>query len=522
MYHVGVFYFAACYAIFTYSIVMFLLEYFPNNPKAIFFIGILLVIASISGMFINGIWQYLQKVLSPKTLMSLAISGLMIGVSIFLLGKIYPTWFASGALLVFAVCCYMWVYDLAEITLTTLILKRSSPDGQGREFAQKKIAQSIGMLTGVIIGGILSLMSSFLAQVFLLCLLFTSFFFFRYHFENDEDDFAISFASSTDWKDVLLSLSKPDIVKEKIKGSTENLQKKVIALSENVSHKITNEVSSVIQNPSIAMEAVQEVQHKTASILNEARLILLDLLAEENEIKRESVPKRNFYLKEIFSDMGNSFSLISKSFSFSARYILFLSCLMVIFFSFWDTMAITYQPIFLQHFKESLGFFTAFILFLFILPIFLLQYPFAILAEKFGDTTILMLGLFISGFSLIMLGLLESVWGNSITVLILSGLGNSIGYAAAFASAQSTFIAQLRWNLQQSSTAFDDGAIAATLQLALNIGNIFGQLFGGVIFALLGFYLGFLLIGVFLMALFFISLFFVRGSALPTALAKTV
>ncbi len=448
--------------------------------------------------------------------MEMVVGGLLFSVSVFLLGKYFSQDFIIPALLILAIFSYMWVYDLSEITLNTLIIRRSSSETQSKEFAQKKIAQSVGMLFGIITGGVLSFFGSTISQFFLGVVLFFAFFFFRSHFENQEEDVPLEFSSdSVNWKEVISHISNPETVKEKLKGAGELLQKKVLEVSQSVSEKLKMEVQELAQLSAHAPDQVYHVAEKTKLILNEARLILIDLLASENEIVRASVPRRNFRIREIFSEMGKGFSFLSQSFSLSARYALFLSCLMVIFFSFWDTMAITYQPLFLQRFDASLGIFSALILPLFLFPVFVFQYPFALLAEKIGAHVMMVVGLGISGVSLMILGTLDTIFDNSIWLLILAGMGNTTGYAAAFSAAQGKFVSEMRYKASLEGKTIDDGIFASALQLALNVGNIIGQLFGGMIFSLFGFYIGFLLIGVFLTGLFMISLFFVGSMKTP-------
>jgi MFS family permease len=249
--------------------------------------------------------------------------------------------------------------------------------------------------------------------------------------------------------------------------------------------------------------------------LNEARLLLLDILAKENELQRTNVQKHDFHMKEILSEITKSFTLLSNSFSFSTRYAFFLAAIMVMFFSFWDTMAITYQPIFLKQFEGTLGIFSVMVMPIFILPVFILQIPFGKLADKWGSHVMILIGLFISGLSLVLLGTLDVLWGGSITMLIISGMGNSIGYAAAFSASQVKLTQELSYYVTITKKKIENSALAATLRLALNIGNIFGQLFGGLIFSLLGFYTGFFMIGICLFLLFFISLIFIKNLAIP-------
>lgn len=514
MYYIGAFNFMYIYTILSYSIAVFIMERFPANEKAIFFVGVILALASFLGLFLNGIWIYFQKTFSSKILILIATGGIFISVGIFLLSQFIFPILAIPAFTLLAACFYIWSYDLYDITMTTIILNRAKDNEQTTQFSEKKIAESIGMLMGIITGGLLMIFGSSTAQFFLFVFLVFLFLYFRTHFENEKDDIELVFSkeSGVEWKKVLKSISKPEAVQSHMKTASQNLQKKVLHVSKAVSQEIEKEIKNI---PDTAVESITHASKKTKTLLNQARILVIDILAKENEIQRKTIPKHNFHIKEIFSEIGSSFMILGNAFSFSTRYAFFLAAVMIMFFSFWDTMAVTYQPIFLQRFHETLGVFTVFIMPLFILPIFLLQVPFARLSQKLGTHIMILMGLGISAISLVLLGTLESLWGGSITMLLLAGMGNSIGYTAAFSSSQVHFSQEIKYYFYSIDQPENNGRIAATLRLALNIGNIVGQLFGGVIFALLGFLLGFLSLGMILLFVFLMSLLFVGRLKTP-------
>ncbi|HIQ57500.1 TPA: MFS transporter, partial [Candidatus Gracilibacteria bacterium] len=296
-------------------------------------------------------------------------------------------------------------------------------------------------------------------------------------------------------------------------------QKKALHISNAVSSKIKEELKDLSVS---GKESAKNIAKISGKFLNEARLLLLDILAKDNEVKRVVVPKHNFHVKEILTEISSSFGVLGKAFSLNTRYAFFWSSVMVMFFSFWDTMAITYQPLFLERFREDLGFWVAFIMPLFILPVFILQIPFGKLADKWGTHIMMMIGLFLSAISLMAMGSLDSIFNGSITVLIIAGVCNSIGYTAAFSASQVHFSGEVRYYLTKNKLEIKNSLLAAALRLSLNIGNILGQLFGGLIFSMLGFLTGFFLLGLFLFILFIVTLFFIKYLRIPEIVENIV
>ena len=130
------------------------------------------------------------------------------------------------------------------------------------------------------------------------------------------------------------------------------------------------------------------------------------------------------------------------------------------------------------------------------------------MSDTYGAHKMVPFGVALSAISLLIMGSLETVFGGSVVVLILAGMGNAIGYTAAFSPAQAKFIAELRHHLMSQKIAPQNEEISAVLRLALNMGNILGQILGGFLFAFIGFFTGFMIFGIILMLLSILSLIF--------------
>ncbi|HIQ56570.1 TPA: hypothetical protein EYG96_00835, partial [Candidatus Gracilibacteria bacterium] len=120
MYYLGAFVFMFVYTVMSYSIALFILEKFPENENAIFLVGIILAIANIIGLFLNGIWLYMQKTVKPKTLLLISIVGLLLSVFIFLGGTLFFGSLNAPAYVILAVFIYVWAFDISDITMTTI------------------------------------------------------------------------------------------------------------------------------------------------------------------------------------------------------------------------------------------------------------------------------------------------------------------------------------------------------------------------------------------------------------------
>lgn len=496
MYYLAALNFMFVYTILAYSIAVFLKDRFPDHPNAIFLVGLILGTASFFALFVDVFWAYLQKIKAAKILFIWAIFGLMFTVSIFLFSQFDLEIFKplQWAMFTFvAAFSYGWSYDLYEVTMTSYILRRSKKEEFAQNISQKKVAEAVGMLCGLIVGGIISAFGSTWAQTFLLFFLFGVFLFVKHHFDREQDDVNLKFSekSMVNWREVFELIAHPDRVATVVNTASVSVKNQVLQLSE--------ETSSGIKN------LPAEAKKKAEQFLEAARKKLIDILMKEKEMEavEEEAPK--FEFKVMMAEVSILFRDFLHIFSKNTPFAIFWVMFVVMFFSFWDTMAITFQPIFLARFADQIPWggkaLGGMIMGIFILPVFALQIPFAKMADKHGRYVLILAGISLSGISLLLLGLIDSIFGGSILILIIAGMLNSTGYAAAFSPAQAMFVAEhQKYVFERTGKKIDNEAGAAPLRLTLNLGNIMGQIAGGFIFAFLGFTTGFLMFGVLLIA----------------------
>lgn len=83
---------------------------------------------------------------------------------------------------------------------------------------------------------------------------------------------------------------------------------------------------------------------------------------------------------------------------------------------------------------------------------------------------------------------LFGVFSGFVIILIL-GIGNSIGYAAAMPLAQGEFsdIYNQEYAKKANLTEIDSNASSAPLKMVLNLANVVGLVLGGTLVAIIGF-----------------------------------
>lgn len=477
-------FFVFSFSILAASIAIFLQERFENPETGILFVGFLLGFASFSALFMDVAWSYLQKTAAPRVLFFLALGGLMVTVLIFLLSH------NLLILTILAALLYGWSFDLYDVTLLTTILKRGKKEEYAQNISQKKVSEAGGMFLGLTLSGIVLYFGSTVGQVILLIILLAVLLFAAHHFDRAEDEqVELDFTpkASAPWKHVFHDIADPEKLKGLLSRTGTGLKNEILLLSQETK------------------KTLQALPHAAGTTLEVARRSLVEILAKENELAPEAFTKQKASVKEMWahttSMFGDFFAMFRQG--NSKRMILLWAAIAIIFFSFWDTMAATFQPLFIKDVTaehEWMRAFSGVLLASFILPILLLQIPFARLADRWGREKFVFAGVFLSGISLILLGLLQ---GNLLFV-VLSGMLNSVGYALAFAPAQALFVIEIE--SAQAEKSSDEGS-AALLRVATNIGNIFGQFLGGVVIAFLGFGTSFLTFGILLICYSVFSLF---------------
>ena len=487
-------FFSFAFSIFAASIAIFLQNRFPETENAIFFVGLILGSASLIGIFIDPLWSYLQKIYSARFLFFLANFGLIFSVGIFLFSGVFSPLKMSFFTFLAAIF-YGWSYDLYDVTILTTILKRGKSENYAQNLSQKKAAEAIGMIFGLFFSGFFLFFGSTIAQVFLLLTLISVFIFSKKHFDREEDEIEIEFSknSTVDWKEIFLSLANPEKIKSILKNASEGLKNEILKISENLK-------KNLVKIPEKSVEAGK-------SLLEMARIELIELLANENEIVKKKAGEKKFHFadmwKQICKVFGEFFQIFKKG---NGGFFLIWASIVVIFFSFWDTMAAVFQPVFLKKItadSQTLQFFSGGILAAFVLPVLIFQIPFSKLADKFGRKKFIFAGILFCGVSLLFFGFSEKP-----IIILIAGMSNSFGYSLSFAPAQALFVSEIeKLRLKNNPEKNNEISVneknsensAALLRVGLNLGNIFGQFFGGLIFAFLGFSMGFFIFGIFLL-----------------------
>jgi len=469
-------FFVFSFSILAASIALFLQERFEASSNSLIYVGALLGMASFFAIFIDTFWVYLQKIRPPKILLLYALVGLIITVAIFLFSH------NLFVLTLIAALLYGWSFDLYDITLLTIILKRGKSKNYAQNISQKKLSEAIGMIFGLILSGFLLYFGSGFTQVVLLVILISVFIFALHHFDKEEDSHVgleFSQDSLVNWRGVFSVLAHPSKIQRMLISAGTSVKKEVLLLS--------HETEEAIRN------LPKNAQKKTGEILEASRKRLIEILAKENEIVKEKFPQPDFSFHDMWQSSLSIFHDFLRIFRKKDRKALIIwVATAVIFFSFWDTMAATFQPIFIQKITgdiPSLRGFSGVLLACFLLPILFFQVPFARLADKWGRENFVFLGVLVSGVSLLFLGASSNVW-----MIIGAGMANSVGYALAFSPAQAMLISEI----EKTQKVVQKEHSSGMLRVALNIGNIFGQLGGGILFASLGFLMGFFIFGILL------------------------
>ena len=459
--------------------------------KALLFAGLILASASFFGLFVDTFWASLQKKHAPRSLVSAALLGLMVAVGIFLVSHISEA-ARLIALTLMAAAAYGWSFDLYDVTITSTILRSGKPENTAQNLSQKKVAEAIGMVCGLLLSGLVLFFGSAVAQTLLLGMLFGVLVFVRNFFDRPEDEVPLEFSANAKvpWASVLAKVGDVDGMKAHMSAAPAQVQAEILAVGQRAADEAA-------QLPGRAAEVLQAAKHEIVELLKRRGEIVHNVHARAEK----------FSFKQTF---GESFQIFQEFFSLFRQdggrgaLVIWGACA-VMFFSFWDTLAVTYQPLFLAEVTSGDATFRALsgvLLALFVVPIMVLQIPFARMADRFGREKFVFGGILLSAVSLLFLGSA----GGSIGMVVLAGLGNSVGYAMAFTPAQAYFVSCVeRGGAEQRAHS------AGLLRMALNFGNIFGQLLGGAFFALFGFSFGFFVFGILLTIFSVVSVWVLWG-----------
>lgn len=457
----------AAFTLYSYSITIFLNEAL-GSP---FWVGLFLGIGSAAATFLDVPFGYLQKILSTRILLSIATLGLMLSVGIFLFS------YTHAAFLALAGIIYALSHDLYDVTMLSYVFNRTIPAEYGQNISQKSVFEALGIVFGLVFSGFFLQWGSEIAQIALEFILLLSLVIILFIFDRESS-----------------SESKP------------------------VSHKI------------------QELKSNTVSGLKNSAIAVINITEQGLEKLKNTIQTGTIVLKPIipswrqilsakmFQEMAEAYkglTTIVRGRKFNIP--LVWSVLVLFLFSFWDTFVITFEPLFLAKFlaeSNSYRFLTGgIIMTLFILPLFVCLIPFSRLADKYGRHNFIMGGLAVSGVSLVFFGLADSL-----PLMIMAGMSNSLGYAAVMPSVQALFAEKFSEHLalSQGKTEIDSHVSASPLKMILNFANVLGQVCGGTLIYFLGFNAVFMIFGALLCIMCMFSLAAYAAIAKPPFIYETV
>lgn len=180
-------------------------------------------------------------------------------------------------------------------------------------------------------------------------------------------------------------------------------------------------------------------------------------------------------------DMSSFFEVLGKA-PFNKK--LMTMSLIIILFGFWDTFVVTFLVDFLNKIIAGDGdnilvktkLFTGYVFIAVLaIPAFGAQIPLIGLSKKIGTFSVIFAGVLISGISMFFFGVF-----NGFFIILMLGLANSIGYAAAMPLAQGEFSDAYNqvYAEKRKLTEIDSNASSAPLKMILNLANVVGLVIG--------------------------------------------
>lgn len=347
-------------------------------------------------------------------------------------------------LLLVSVGLYGVIKELSDVTSLSYIMNNADPSEYADLLSRNNIFSGLGALTGLIISGVILSFDLFIAVSILVFFIAIFIVFIVIYFDNSK---------------MAINFNIQDIRKLKIISPRETIE-------------------SVKQ---YAISQVQKADFK--EVAKGMKFIFLKPMQFHTEMNwKEIVATTKEDIKSFYEVLA--LAPLNKR--------LIVMSLIVVFFGFWDTFVITFLISFLDkiisnndNFILQTRLFTGY-MFIAILaiPAFGAQIPLIGLSKKVGTFFVIFSGVLLSGISMIFFGVF-----NGFFIILLLGIGNSIGYAAAMPLAQGEFSDSYNrvYAEKRKLTEIDSNASAAPLKMMLNLSNVVGLVFGGLVIATVGF-----------------------------------
>ncbi|KKQ69428.1 MAG: hypothetical protein US89_C0001G0003 [Candidatus Peregrinibacteria bacterium GW2011_GWF2_38_29] len=441
------------YSTATISITLFL-----NEHYSVMFVGIFMAMTNVISMLTDVPIGYLQKVIPQKILLIFSIVGVMIAMFIFILAD------QAIAISFLAVLIYGAAYDFYHITMMSYILDISSPEEYSQSLSQKNVADALGLLLGLLIASALSVLSFINPFVVVLLAFAFDLLFVMVLFDQAEYDTSLDKMDS----DMVLGKLAPVQMAEKLKDFF-------------VSTAITS------------LNKLEDSAHSLKEKIDNKSVIIINNIHPLQEAKKESM----------IDGMKDSFKSLFGIFSPEPQWPLVWASVTVMFFSLWDTFVTTFMLLFIMkkvvEANNMSPMWSGVIIAVIAAPLFVCQIPFSKLADKIGKPFFIYAGSALSAIAIIALG-----FSVDISVVLLSGMAISVGYAMAFPAVQGFFAQRFQEHYAKihNTNSLDSNVSAGPLKTIVDFGNVFAQLGGAALITLVDFGPTFVILGVLLFFIF--------------------
>lgn len=427
---------------FFFDIPVGILQYHFRS-KTLYLMGVLsqLIAMTIFAFFIFQVTDIITDNIAANT-------GPLQGVFRFLLGSVW-----NLILMLIAAMCYGFTKEVNDITTISYVMSNATPDQYKSVIANNNLSVGIGSFMGLLLSWFILSFNPKFVIFFVVFIIIAIFLVTLYFFDNSKTTLEIS----------------------QIKNFRINFSKSTL-------DKAKDTITSV------------DVAQLKNIISKENFIFLKPVKKSENPVSFQELKDKTIEtMKDVFDTL---------KYSLNAKLIVFWSCSMVLIFGFWDTFASTFLLKFLDDLKPGWSYI---LLAIIAIPAYGLQDFFGKIADKRGVFKISMLGVILSGVSLVGMGIVGAEVG-FIPVMILAFI-NSIGYSICMSIAVATFLESYNAAYAQKKNLkdIDANASAAPMKILQNLANVIGLFLGGFILSVFGYNWFFLLFGVIILGFFFWS-----------------
>ncbi|MDD2486823.1 MAG: MFS transporter [Candidatus Gracilibacteria bacterium] len=460
-----------------------LVFFFLLQLKSALIVGIFLGLGNFISFLVDSPVGVIQKYFNAKKIFIASATGMLIVSVIFLyfiwsagsvdmslpkdiLSKTMLTKIISSIpnvlLLVISVILYGVIKELSDVTSLSYIMNNADPSEYAELLSKNNIFSGLGALVGLVLSGVILAFNSFVAVSILVVIVSIFILFITKYFDNSNDS---------------INFKLEDIKKLKLISAKETIE-------------------------SVKQYTVTQVgKTDFGQVKQGVKFIFLKPLELKNSINFEEIKKTTI------EDLKSFQKILFKA-PYSHK--LIIMGLIVTLFGFWDTFVTTFLIDFLNNIlNQNKDNFIAQLMtgYIFIavlaVPAYGAQIPLIGLSKKIGTFTVTLAGVLISGISVLFFGFF-----NTFIMVLILGVLNSLGYAAAMPLSQSEFSDEYNQVYAEKNklSEIDSNASSAPLKMVLNLANVVGLVVGGALVTIFGYIGTFIVFGLFLISLFAISI----------------